>query len=124
MKALTVREAFSYMWGARRADSIPAIHYAYGRLVDTVGDKEAIKLALYIDTAAMHSFHCRQYGEIELDRITNFEFNTTAPTESSRAFNLWLAVIRNKKFVSERTRKQQEDTPVQGVESHLSGACQ
>nr|WP_321280702.1 hypothetical protein [uncultured Vibrio sp.] len=115
MKNLTVRDAFSYMWGARRSDSIPAIHYAFGRLVETLGHPEATKVALYIDDLKFHSFHLRSYSQIDNSRLTNFEFNTTAPN-GVRAYNLYKAIQRNNALIANRIRKQDE-APQAGADS-------
>ncbi|KIP69299.1 hypothetical protein SN10_17110 [Vibrio harveyi] len=115
MKKLNAREAFSYMWGARRSNSTPAIHYAFGRLVETLGAPEATKLALYIDSLEFHSFDLRRYGEVNTSSLCNFEFNTTAPT-STRVYKLYQAIQRNNVRVADRIRKQDE-APQVGADS-------
>ncbi|WP_025504388.1 hypothetical protein [Vibrio parahaemolyticus] len=117
MKKLTAREAFSYMWGARRSNSIPAIHYAFGRLVETLGAPEATKLALYIDSLEFYSFNLRRYSEVNTNSLCNFEFNTTAST-SARAYKLYQAIKRNNERVADRIRKQDE-APQAGADSSL-----
>ncbi|PMO39581.1 hypothetical protein BCT11_14920 [Vibrio sp. 10N.222.52.B12] len=115
MKKLNAREAFSYMWGARRSNSIPAIHYAFGRLVDTFGAPEATKLALYIDNVKFHSFHSREYKQVDTNSLTNFEFNTTAPS-GLRSYALYQAIKRNNAQATNEIRKQDE-APQVGADS-------
>ncbi|EOA9037089.1 hypothetical protein [Vibrio harveyi] len=115
MKKLTAREAFSYMWGARRSNSIPAIHYAFGRLVETLGAPEATEIALYIDKVKFHSCHSREYKQVDTNSLRNFEFNTTAPS-GLRSFALYQAIKRNNTQVADKIRKQDE-APQVGADS-------